>query len=230
METVPMLLSLHRPKKAISILKKAISLELYYEPLYKLLMQAHMANSDQASAISVYETFSQRLFSDSAAKPSEEIYEYYREIMHTMTNQSLSMDMVLDYLLTNNSGAGALKCDYDYFKVLCHAEARVNARNGKSSHIVLLSISGKGNKILTKQSLEQSMEQFGDHIRLSLRRGDVYTQCSINQYIIMLREANYDNSCMVSQRIITSFNKAHPRSSANVTFSVELLTPSTVIK
>ena len=198
--------------------------------MHKLLMQAHMANSDQSSAIAVYETLSQRLFADFGSKPGTEIYEYYREAMQTLTNQSLSMDMVLDYLLTNNSGAGALKCDYDYFKVLCHAEARVNARNGKTSHIVLVSVTGKGEKLLTKQALEQSMERLGEHIRLSLRRGDAYTQCSMNQYIIMLREANYENSCMVSQRIATSFNKAYPRSSANIAYSVELLTPSTVIK
>lgn len=230
METAPMLLSLNRTKEAISILKKAISTEIYHEPLHKLLMQAHMANSDQSSAIAVYEALSQRLFADFGSKPGAEIYEYYREAMQTLTNQSLSMDMVLDYLLTNNSGAGALKCDYDYFKVLCHAEARVNARNGKTSHIVLVSVTGKGEKLLTKQALEQSMERLGEHIRLSLRRGDAYTQCSMNQYIIMLREANYENSCMVSQRIATSFNKAYPRSSANIAYSVELLTPSTVIK
>ena len=74
------------------------------------------------------------------------------------------------------------------------------------------------------------MERLGEHIRLSLRRGDAFTQCSMNQYIIMLREANYENSCMVSQRIVTAYNKAHPRSSANISFSVELLTPSTIIK
>lgn len=230
LETTPLLLSLNRPKEAIAILKKAVSTELYHEPLHKLLMQAHMANSDQSSAAAVYETLSQRLFADSGTKPGAEIYEYYREIMQTLTSQSLSMDMVLDYLLTNNSGAGALKCDYDYFKVLCHAEARVNARNGNTSHIVLVSVSGKGEKILTKQSLEQAMERLGEHIRLSLRRGDAYTQCSMNQYIIMLREANYENSCMVSQRIVSAYNKAHPRSSANISYSVELLTPSTVMK
>lgn len=229
-ETAPMLLSLHRPKEAIAILKKAVSFDSFNETLNRLLMQAHMANSDQTSAISVYDTLNQRLFSTFGTKPGEEIYSYYREIMHTLTNQSLSMDMVLDYLLTNNTGAGALKCDYDYFKVLCHAEARVNARNGKSSHIVLVSVSGKNNKVLTKQSLEQSMERLGEHIRLSLRRGDAYTQCSMNQYIIMLREANYENSCMVSQRIVTSFNSAHPRSSATLAYSVDLLTPSTLIQ
>lgn len=230
LESVPMLLSLHRQKEAISILKKAVVLEPFHEPLHKLLMQAHMANSDQSAAISVYETLNQRLFSTYGTKPGEEIYAYYREIMHTLTTQSLSMDMVLDYLLTNNSGPGALKCDYDYFKILCQSEARVNARNGKCSHIVLITISGKGNKALTKQPLEQSMDRLDDHIRLSLRRGDVYTQCSMNQYIIMLREANYDNSCMVAQRIVTAFNSAHPRSSASLSYMVDLLTPSTIIQ
>lgn len=230
METVPMLLSHHRPKEAISILKKAIVSEPFHEPLHHFMMQAHMANGDQSAAISVYEALNQRLFSTYGTKPGDEIYTYYREIMHTLTNQSLSMDMVLDYLLTNNSGAGALKCDYDYFKILCQSEARVNARNGKSSHLVLLSVTGKGNRDLTKQYLEQSMEHLDDHIRLSLRRGDVYTQCSMNQYIIMLREANHENSCIVSQRILNAYHSAHPRSSASLSYMVDLLTPSTVIQ
>ena len=230
LETAPLLLSHNRSKEAITVLKKAISTDSCHEVLNKLLMEAHMANGDQSSAIAVYDNFSHHLFSNQGTKPGEDIFNYYRELMQTLTNQSLSMDMVLDYLLTNNTGAGALKCDYDYFKVLCHAEARVSARNGKDSHIVLVSVSGKNDKILTKQSLEQSMERLGEHIRLSLRRGDAFTQCSMNQYIIMLREANYENSCMVSQRIVTAYNKAHPRSSANISFSVELLTPSTIIK
>lgn len=229
LETAPLLLTHNRPKEAITILKKAISTESCHESLNKLLMEAHMANGDQSSAIEVYDSLSHHMFTNHGTKPGEEIYHYYREIMQKLTHQSLSMDTVLDYLLTNNTGAGALKCDYDYFKVLCHAEARVSARNGKISHIVLVSVSGKNHKLLTKHSLEQSMERLGEHIRLSLRRGDAYTQCSMNQYIIMLREANHDNSCMVSQRIISAFNKAYPRSSATVTFSVELLTPSTVI-
>ena len=230
LETVPMLLSCNRPQEAIAILKKATSTEPYHETLHKLLMESYMANEDQSSAVSVYESFNQRLLADNGTKPGEYIYNYYREIMQTLPNQSLSMDTVLDFLLANNSSAGALKCDYDYFQVLCHAEARVNARNGKASHIILLSVYGKNDRIFKKQTLEQTMERLDDHIRLGLRRGDAYTQCSMNQYIILLREANYDNSCMVSQRIVTAFNKSYPRSVANVTFSVELLTPSTVIK
>jgi len=68
METAPILLSLNRTKEAIAILKRAIGFEPYHEPLHRLLMQAHMVNNDQSSAISVYETLSQRLFADSGTK------------------------------------------------------------------------------------------------------------------------------------------------------------------
>lgn len=230
LKTVPLLSDAERHEEAIAVLKKAISMEPYHELLYQLLMQEYMAIGNQTAAVSAYDTLSQRLFSDFGTKPGNEIYEIYRTVMQTLTDKSLTMDSVLDYLTEKGSDAGALKCDYDYFKILCHSEARISARSGVASHIVLMSVSGKSDKILSKKSLNQAMDQIGENIRLSLRRGDAYTQCSINQYIIMLREANYDNSCMVSRRIVNAFAKAHPRSSAQISYKVELLTPSTVMK
>ncbi len=226
----PLLSLSERHEDVIKFLKKAIALEPYHEGIYQLLMQEYMASGNQTAALAAYDTLSQRLLSDYGTKPGSDIYETYRSIMQQHTDITLSMDYVLDYLNEKDSSAGALKCDYDYFKILCHSEARISARSGHDTHIVLMSVTGKGNKFLSKRSLEQAMEHVGKNIRLSLRRGDAYTQCSISQFIIMLREANYDNSCMVSRRIVNAFHKEHPRSSAQLSYKVELLTPSTIMK
>ena len=69
------------------------------------------------------------------------------------------------------------------------------------------------------------MENLQDLLITSLRRGDIVTKCSISQFIIMLPQANYENSCAVCQRIIKAFNRQYPHSPAEIHFSVQPLEP-----
>jgi len=136
------------------------------------------------------------------------------------------MDVVLEQLQEPESVSGAMRCDYDYFKVLCFAESRSMERNGNATHIVLLSVSGPPDKPLSKRSLNRIMEQLGEQIRTNLRRGDTFSQCSVSQYIIMLPHANYENSCMVCRRILGAFSRKHPHVTAKIQHMVQPLTPS----
>lgn len=58
-----------------------------------------------------------------------------------------------------------------------------------------------------------------------LRQGDVAAQCSPSQLILMLPQANYENSCAVCQRVIKSFNRKYPHSPANIHYSVQAMEP-----
>ena len=82
-----------------------------------------------------------------------------------------------------------------------------------------------GGRTLTKRSLHRIVEQFGDVLRCNLRRGDVISRCSTTQYIILLPNANYENSCMVCRRVIAAFRREHPHISADIHFMVQPLTP-----
>ena len=70
------------------------------------------------------------------------------------------------------------------------------------------------------------MKQLGEQIRTSLRRGDTFARCSNTQYVIMLPQANYENSCMVCQRILTAFTHQYPRSPVKIHFEVHPLADS----
>lgn len=139
------------------------------------------------------------------------------------------MDEILEHLQEPKGQAGAMQCDYDYFKVLCYAESRAMERSGNATHIALLSVSGAADKTLSKRSLNRIMEQLGTVLRTNLRRGDVISRCSVSQYIIMLPQANYENSCMVSRRVIAAFSRTHPQVTAKIQFMVQPLTPSTCV-
>lgn len=138
--------------------------------------------------------------------------------------------MVKEQLRESEGANGAFFCDYDFFKVIYHAEARAIARSGDAVHICLLSVTGQNGQELPKRSLDRCMENLREIIRSSLRRGDVAARCSVSQYILMLPQANYENSRMVCQRIIKAFCRQYPHSPARLYDSVQPLEPNMVKK
>lgn len=226
MAAAALLSARHRHEEAVSLCRRAIAGEPYHEVLHQQLMRSLAATGDQKGAAAVYEELSHRLFDDFGIRPSEDTRKVYREVVHTPTDRTLPMDVVLEQLQEPALISGAMRCDYDYFKVLCFAESRAMERNGNATHILLLSVSGTPDKPLSKRTLNRVMEQLGETIRTSLRRGDTFSQCSVSQYIIMLPQANYENSCMVARRILGAFSRKHPHVTARIQHMVQPLTPS----
>ena len=226
LEAAALLSARERHKEAADICRTAISAEPYHEPLHQVLMKELAAMGDQKGAAAVYEALSKRFFDDFGIRPNEQTRAVYRAAVHAISETTLAMDAVLEHLQEQDAASGAMQCDYDYFKVLCHAESRSMERNGKATHIVLLSVSSGGEAPLAKRTLYRVMEQLGEQIRLTLRRGDTFSRCSASQYIIMLPQANYENSCMVCRRVIGAFTREHPHVAAKVNYMVQPLTPS----
>jgi len=215
-----------RHREAADLCRKAIASEPYHELLHQKLMRQLAALGDTKAAAGVYDSLRCRLFDDFGIRPGEEIRAVYREIVHTPGDTALPMDQVMQQLTEPEGAVGAMQCDYDHFKILCHAESRAMERNGNVTHVVLLSLSGDGEKPLTKRSRNRIMEQLGQQIRMNLRRGDTFSRCSVSQYILMLPKANYENSCMVCRRVLGAFRRAHPHVTANIHYMVQPLTPS----
>jgi GGDEF domain-containing protein len=99
------------------------------------------------------------------------------------------------------------------------------SRNGITAHIALFSIVDKSGGDMPKNLLQRSMENLEFQIRTNLRRGDAATRCSMSQYILMLPQANYENSCKVCERVIRAFYRKYPHSHADIQYTVHPLDP-----
>ena len=214
-----------RHQEAAHICRRGINAEPYHEPLYQVLIKELAADGDQKGASAVYESLRKRLFDDFGIRPSEETRAIYREAVHTPEERTLPIDEVLEHLQEPEVIPGAMQCDYDYFKVLCHAESRAMERSGNATHVALLSATGLTGEPLPKRSLERIMTQLGQQVRQNLRRGDTISRCSSTQYILMLPKANYEDSCMVCRRVINAYHKAFPHTAVRIKFMVQPLTP-----
>ena len=96
-------------------------------------------------------------------------------------------------------------------------------RTGAALHVVLISLAGTEPDRLAQHSLDRAMAHLQEIIRVQLRRGDVFTQCSASQVILLLPMADYPNSQMITTRILRAFARQYPHSPVRLQTSVQPL-------
>ncbi len=210
--------------EAASLCSQALKIEPYSEDLYCHLMRCRMEQGDRAGALLAYEQMSQLLFDTFGVMPSEESRALYRRANKLVNDQTIPMGTVSEQLKEQDV-QGAMYCEYDFFRFLYQAQARSIARSGEVVHIALLSLYDANRQSLPRKSLDRAMDNLQDLLLRSLRKGDVVCRCSVSQMLVMLPQANYENSCAVCQRLIKAFYRQYPHSPAQVHFSVQPLEP-----
>lgn len=195
-------------------------LEPYNEDIHRVFMRAYINANRQQDAMEIYRNLKSRLLSDLGVLPGDEIRDLYREAKRINNFHTLSVENLKDQLRETDAPSGALVCEYDFFRVLYHSMARSIIRSGIAVHIALLLLVDKNGEELSAKKLEKSMDNLEEVIRSSLRRGDSVAKCTSSQYVIMLPTANYENSCMVCERIARAYNRKYPHSDTMVHYEV----------
>ena len=226
LQALSMLCEKNQWQQASVLVGKALKIEPYSEELYQYQMRCQIALSDRAGAISIYEAMSELLFNTFGVMPSEESRKLYREACRETNNFAVSAEVVRDHLQEPGNAKGAVFCEYDFFKLLYQVQARSIIRSGDVIHIALLSIHSSEDRNLSRRSLDTAMENLQALVLSNLRQGDVVTRYSASQLIIMLPQANYENSRMVCQRILKAFTRQYPHSPVDIQFSVHPLEPT----
>lgn len=225
-QALELLITEEKWEQAASICERALKIEPYSEQLYQNLMRCRIALGNRSAALRAYDDMSELLFSTFGVMPSEESRRLYREASKESEDHLVPAGTVRDRLREPSAAKGALFCEYDFFKLLYQVQARAIIRSGDVIHIGLLSMHGADGKALARRSLDIAMENLQELVIGSLRQGDVVTRYSASQLIVMLPQANYENSCAVCQRIIKAFYRQYPHSPADIHFSVHPLEPA----
>ena len=214
-------------EESAALCARALGIEPYNEGLYQHLMRCRVALGDREGAVRAYEEMSELLFDTFGVMPSEESRQIYREATRQTNDRSVPIGTVREQLREAEEASGAILCEYDYFRFLYQFQARAIVRSGDVIHIGLLSIHGKDRQPLSKKSMDIAIENLQELMLRNLRQGDVICRCSPSQVIVMLPQANYENSCAVCQRIIRAFYRKYPHSPTDIHFGVQPLEPMT---
>jgi len=225
MECAPMLLERRHFQEVEELCRAAVKVEPYHEGLYQHLMRSLMAQNENEKAIAVYEEMREQLYSNLGIAPDEVSQAIYREASRSINGYAYLPDTIREQLREEKPGTGAVICDFNMFRAFYQAEARAAIRRGDAIHVGVLSVTDDNNKELAQRSLERAMENLQVQIQRSLRRSDIAARCSPSQFVVMLLQANYENSCMVCDRIVRAFARAYPHSPAKIHCTVMPLEP-----
>ncbi len=226
-KALPALEKAGRYSEAVVICRKALQIDQYSEPMYQYLMRFLLALDKRQEVVTVYEDMSKLLLSTFGVMPDQESRALYREALQTVNSRVLSPEMMMEQMNESGEIKGALICDYDFFRMLYQAQARMIVRTGDAIHTALLTLKNRNVKEASQKSISLAMDNLETHMSQSLRKGDVITRCSSSQFIIMLPQANYENSCMVCRRFISSFERKYPHSPVYIDFHVNPVIPAT---
>lgn len=208
--------------------EKALKIEPYSEDLYCFYMRALLSLDKRSEAVHAYEEMSEILFATFGVMPSDEARAIYREASREAAAPAVPTAAVRDQLREQGDSSGALLCEYDLFKLVYQLQARSIARSGEVVHIALFSLRGYRSKELARRSLDVALNNLEELLLSNLRQGDLVCRCSASQLVVMLPQANYENSVNVCRRIEKAFERKFPHSPAQIHFSVQPLEPREV--
>lgn len=226
LQAVPQVLSLlearGRWQEAARTAGAALALDPLREDLCARQMEALLRLGRQPEAVQVYESFQERLLSRLGVIPSDGLRALCRKARKDQDPRLLSPDTLLERL-KEPLRTGALLCDFDFFRVLCHAYVRRSRRDGEPVHVALISFSGPEGAPLPRHSLDRAMDNFQGIAVNRLRQGDAVARYGASQFVLLLPQAGLEDSRMVCRRLTQTFARQFPHSPALLSASAQPL-------
>ncbi len=205
------------------VAQRASDLDPLDEGLHTLIVRSLLRQGRDGAALSHYEKATDLLYRNLGVRPSADLRALYGEIMATEKNLETDLGVILGDLKETAARPGAFVCEYGFFREAYRLEARRALRSGTSVHICLITVSQPDGAVPPLKVLSTTMDQLQEVLVKNLRRGDVVSKYSGAQYVIMLPAANYEDSTMVMDRVVSSFYQQHRRNFLKLTVRVREL-------
>ena len=176
-----------------------------------------------AAALERYEMATDLRYRSLGVTPSAELRDLYTAIMATEKSLETDLAVIQQSLKETAIRPGAFVCEYGFFRETYRLEARRAARNGTCVHLALLTVSLPGGGMPELGALNNTMDQLLAILTNGLRRGDVVSRYSGAPYVVMLPAANFEDSAMVMERIVSAFYRQHRRSFLKISYRIREL-------
>ena len=225
-ETLPLLEKQGRMQEIENLCQRALQEDPYNELLHQYYLRSIANRGEYTRAAAVYEELRDLLYTNLGITPAEETQIIHHEILRNLGGYAMRPADIRENLREEEPAGGATVCDYNFFKFFYQAEARAAARRGDAVHVAVLSVTDKDGEELVRRSLDRAMENLQLQIQRGLRKSDIMSRCSASQFVVLLLQANYENSLMVCNRIVRAFGRTYPHTPARIHVAVMPVEPT----
>lgn len=189
-------------------LKKAAQIYPYEEEVYLMHISCLHELGKIKEAVAEYELVTAILFDDLGIGPSERLRELYTQITDGVQQVSDSIVDIRNKMNEMATEKGSFFCNLETFANIYQFAVRHMDRSGKSVFLMLCSLSEMDDSPLkTGTRMKKVIAATREAVRLTCRKGDVYTRYSPTQFLLMLMEIKQENCDVVAGRLRRNFYK-----------------------
>lgn len=220
-DTANALWGLERLPEAIELCQMATALDPYDESCQMLMMRLLHASGAKQAVAQYYNDVSSLLMSQLGVSPSPEMTALYHELSTPDQAQELDLRTIRTIVLGEDlAGKGAFFCEYYVFQNICRLLARTTARSGQIVQLGVITVFPRRGDRLTMNQRTAAMSDLKAEILENLRSGDIFTQFSLTQYLLLLPTASHENGSMAVNRVLEAFSKRKSSAAAVPRFSL----------
>lgn len=143
------------------------------------------------------------------------------EALETIEKNAVDMEKLEQVVAERNSAEGAYRVEYDGFKHIYHFVSRSIGRTGQTVQMALFTINYIKSMGVTPEILNKAMKELERAIIVSLRQGDVTTQYSSFQYVVLLMSTSQENAERVAQRILNTWEEMNEYDGIQLDYSIK---------
>lgn len=201
-------------EEALAVCNRAVLAEPLDEGLY-LRQFAAMQQLGMKTAVLKYYPVVANLFFDELgeALPAglRAIYQWASESSNPAVDDILHIQKDLDEVTRDSRPIrGAYFCQYEVFKHMYHMVVRSATRTGGCVALVLVTLLPVRGHTVPKEDMTRVMLAMKEEIQKVLRKGDVFSRYSRNQYVLMLSVRGMEDSGVVESRLKEAYAKVKP--------------------
>lgn len=196
---------------------QAIKVDGYDESFHFHLVRALTRMGQPEEALERYKRMHTLFYTELGVTPPAEVTALYQDICRERRRQAggdgteEDLESISRLLLRGGAVCGAFLCEPEVFREIYNLEARAVARAHRQLYLALLSAEMRDGSQPPLQLLNAYMDRLADCLRESLRRGDVVSRYSANQYLLLLPTPTAESGRLALGRIITHFVEKYPR-------------------
>jgi len=194
--------------EVIRLCGKAIENEPFEESLHEHLIHALFINGDVEMAKKQYKGFSDSVKKEFGAEPSESFRASCKGIL-SVGNRQQNLAAIKRKLELESGRSGAFFCGADIFNQIYTFDKRSDERMKFPVFLALMTISVGAGKSDEEKAIKSAMLIMRQCIMRTLRSGDIVSQYSKNQYLLMLSARITDDAKTAMTRVKREFEEAY---------------------
>ena len=199
--------------KIITICEQVLRTHSYEEQIHRYYLKALVNEGRIKQARSHYTYIDNKFYQDLGIKLSADLQ---RTIQAPGNRQpgGVGLNSIQNHLQEKADNQGAFICDSEVFKDVYNLERRRGERLGLSVFLALVTIMDDTQQI-DSSVVKKGMDELESFLVKSLRKGDVITRWSNNQYLLMLPGMADELGEKVMERIKNGFNQTNQHLTIN---------------